>query len=103
LVQASSYRPRQAQVAPTWYRLIYALSGGLLCAQGDCQDNPPVPLVHAPMMAPGDERSKRKGYWAATIGARMGEWWRLAFTDDTDLGGANGSGGLLRGSQGQAG
>lgn len=40
---------------------------------GDYHDTTPVPLTHAPMLDPKDERSKHKGYWAGTIGGRLDE------------------------------
>jgi len=52
---------------------------------GDCQDTSQVPVLHAPMIDPEDPRSKQKGYWAGTIGGRMKEGWRMAYSDGTGV------------------
>jgi len=59
---------------------------------GDCQDTTRPPLHYAPMLDPGDERSKSKGYWAGTIGGRMDEGWIMSYTDGTGRKGGMASG-----------
>jgi len=68
-------------ISPAFYLL--AIPDASSISYGDRDSVDPVNITHIELMAPQEERSKHKRYWAGTKGGLMDNGWSISYTDCT--------------------